>query len=419
MNVIRPHFCFILFLIPVLTGCMSHTVAGPPRFGHGDAPPSPPHTLAILPTTRLEDEHADLARSLRQGLFSAATELAYSGVELRVVDGRLASLASRMGVTPTAMPSTAMASPSVADLVLYSRIDDVSRLYLLIYGRLKVRISVTLVDTRTRVALYRNEFTVVDRLGGPAITLLGAMQVVAVGLFGMEPWSLEQTLIDAAEKIVADLPVQRVDRAVSGGLRLIDLQVELPPRPLRAGDRIGVRVTATPGCEAEASLPPREELRALREVRPGIYEGGYTVRPGDDKAYGIVEVRLATRDGKESLRYAATETPIVIDTAPPQRARVARWWPGDRVDQGLFLELAVQPRLLPVAAEDPRRYLLQRRDAGKGETAGAWETIGQTEEPVFADRTARRGATYEYQVVTEDAAGNHSRPGPVARVDFR
>jgi hypothetical protein len=404
-------------LASVLASCQVRVSGGPPyRDGHAPAGP-PPATLAILPTSDGADQ-PDVARALRQSFWYAGSELFGGTVEPRQVDSRLATLASRLDIPPDRLDAAALAHPSIGDLVLFSRVEQVDRLYMLIYARLKVKVSLSLADTRTRRILYRNDFTIVDPLGGPAFSILGMLERLAVAMYGKQPPSLEQTLNVAARQMLESIPSLKFDRAAAGDLRLIDIHVERPDRVLRAGDAIVVRVEATAGCRAEATFPPNERARPLRETAPGVYEGSYRVRPRDDTPYGIVGVRLASRDDKQTLEYAAAEFALSIDTTPPPPVDIVRWWPDESARSGVFLEIQAGAKTDLNGAEIPARYLVQRREVN--ETARTtWLQLGWSREPIFHDQSARRGRIYEYVAIAEDAAGNHSTPSETVRLQLR
>ena len=411
----RALFLAVLLTGPALlgTGCQNLTLGGEAYVYQPEPTDPPPRSLAILPTTDAA-RRPDIAEIIRSALFTETSALAVQNVELHQVDARLAQLAARLNLPPDQLPVEMLAHPSVADLVLFSHLEDVSRLWLVVYARVKLKMHLTLVDTRTRRVLYRNQFTIVDRLGGPTLTLGGTVEHLMVGLFNLRPAALQATLIQSAREIVQTLPPLRVDRAFTDALRIRDVRVTLPSRVLRADQTIHVQMVATPGANARFSIGRPDAPLPMQEIATGIYAGSYTVAPGDDTPYAIVEVHLEAPDGSESLVYPAADTPFAIDTVPPNVARVVRWWRAEPGTQGIYLELGMQDE----GAERPARYRVLRRQTYPP-SSGDFTEIGAAESPIFHDATAARGFEYEYRVVAEDEARNAAPPGHTTRVLFQ
>jgi hypothetical protein len=54
-----------------------------------------------------------------------------------------------------------------------------------------------------------------------------------------------------------------------------------PPERLMPGEALIFRITGTPRANASVSIEGLNHKVALREVMPGIYEGAYTIKAGD------------------------------------------------------------------------------------------------------------------------------------------
>ena len=87
--------------------------------------------------------------------------------------------------------------------------------------------------------------------------------------------------------------------------------------PLKAGSRLDVTVRATTGQRIAFSLGARIQNVPLYEstVQPGVYNGSYTVKAGDDVLNARVLARLSAANGFEDT--AQSVEPVTIDTVPP------------------------------------------------------------------------------------------------------
>jgi hypothetical protein len=94
---------------------------------------------------------------------------------------------------------------------------------------------------------------------------------------------------------------------------------------LAPGARLRFRLVGTPRVQANVRVRGLQEAVPLREVSPGVYVGGYTVKRAD-RLSGEAEVRATLRHGNRitAATYALSETmaaPVVV-APPPQVPRV-------------------------------------------------------------------------------------------------
>ena len=373
--------------------------------------PQPPQTLAVLPTTDLS-EHPEIVDTLYRALYRGFSEQSYDDVELDVIERRLAANAARLGVQPGELPIEARADPGLADLVVFSELEDVSRFYLFLYASTRIHLNLAVADTRTRRVVYRNRFTIVDRMGAPSITLLGLAESLVTTIFHLTPASLEQTMVQGARRIAGEVPPMHEELAVGRTLFVRSVRVDAPQPVARAGETIRIEVRATPGCTGEAALGSIARDLELREIAPGQYRAAYQVQPGDYAPYVVAEVVLNSPE-EERIETVASEQPFAVDTLPPQRAFVARSRRGmDQPGVLLFFELMEPGEGERIEA--PARYHVFRRQAA-GDSGGFY-AIGTSRTLEFNDPRAEMGIGYDYYIVTEDGAGNRSVPGPIAKI---
>ena len=86
-----------------------------------------------------------------------------------------------------------------------------------------------------------------------------------------------------------------------------------PPERLVPGEALIFRLTGSPRANASVSIEGLNRKIALREVMPGIYEGAYTLRQGDQVSVDSA-VTGNLRRGNQQLS-AALGQPLVDTTA--------------------------------------------------------------------------------------------------------
>lgn len=92
-------------------------------------------------------------------------------------------------------------------------------------------------------------------------------------------------------------------------------------RALTPGTELAFRLTATPGSEVTLQIGGATSGVRLQEVRPGVYEGDYTVRTRDRlTATSLVTARIA-RDGRE-MNATLDQSLVRGAPSPVQTARI-------------------------------------------------------------------------------------------------
>lgn len=416
---IRPALAGLLAVL--LAGCHSMSLnSGNPFFNSTPFAANPPRTLAILPTTD-NSGHPDLAVLMRQKLFTAISPLPYQERDLHQVDALLASKAARQGIAPDLQDPGALLDPKLADCVIYTQLDRVSRLYLLLYAHYRFDLNLAMVDTRSRQVLYRNHFVFYDRLGTPAYVSLPMLSIYALAgvaesgvesLWHLRSGRLDETFEEGAKEIAKALPLpDMLGMSTSGTVRLTGVQVVKPYPALGNGERVIVKAQGTRDCHASFSLGRIARDLPMTENAPGSYLGMYTVKPGDNADYVIVEVSLAASKGGEQILYAADKDSFAIDTTPPARARVADVNPRF-FRAGVFLNLELNPAEAAKLKSEKLEFQVYRKLAGEKQ----YRRIGVSRKPLLQDPELRVGQEAAYYVVTRDEAGNLSPVWDIKRV---
>lgn len=86
-------------------------------------------------------------------------------------------------------------------------------------------------------------------------------------------------------------------------------------RPLRAGESLTVTLRGTPGGTATFDIAGVAAGLPMREVEPGVYQGTYVIRPGDNVTSGAIFGRV--RVGGQDPLLVQAGTLVTIDTLAP------------------------------------------------------------------------------------------------------
>gem|GEM_PF-2145375 len=396
----------IMALAPLATGCSFVRVAQDPYFDAQAFAESPPRTLAVAPFKN-QTRTVTAGEVMRRQMFGEISTLGYEDVELAKVDGIIRSKAEQRGLSVAEFDETMMLDPDLADAVVFGDLVKVSKIFLLLYSHHKVELRLAIYDARSRKRLYQNHFIVRNINLSLPTSLDGIVSTFASTLWFMRDTKLDETLSVAAEEIGKRLP-DRADPALTGGLFISRIEVAVERQPLKAGDRVLLRVAATPGQMATFALGRIIDGQPLWETSAGLYEGTYVVQPGQTGRFVYATITLTNpQNPEEQFVKEASEQPFAIDTVPPPAYEVTAWSPAP---SGRGVRLRLGPRDRSAAAEDdlPAQLAIYRA-RGRAEEL---QLIGTTTTGEFDDESAEPGVEYDYAVIAYDAAGN---AGPVDR----
>ncbi len=125
-------------------------------------------------------------------------------------------------------------------------------------------------------------------------------------------------LLPAAVALVA-MPTTALAQPASPQLRSLEITTD---GDLDAGSRLRIRLDATPRGQATLRIRGVRDVIALREMRPGVYAGRYTIKRSDrisDESPVRATLRVAGRTAAASYTVAQTMAgPPVATTPPPQ-----------------------------------------------------------------------------------------------------
>lgn len=393
------------------SACSTTSLHGKPFIEQATFDNSPPHSLALLPTTDVSG-HPKMAVAVRQALFGSVARLSYMDTDLKLVDDFIAKIAAQQGIPPEKIPPETLADPKLADCVAYTQLQRISRLYLILYAHNRFDLDFVMVDTRTRHIIYRNHFVFYDRISSPVFSIydfIGMFMSSVQSLWYLRDDQVVETLEKGAKEIAKALPAPKFEYPESKNLKLTEVKVTTPGNVLGPGMRVVVEAKGTPKRIVTFSLGRIAHDIPMEENSAGHYMGIYTVKAGDNTAYAAASLRMKVDTGDEKIEYTVKERTFAIDTQPPPRACVSKC--GQHLFRaGVFLTLALNEDDVKKNDESVEYYIYRKVT---GNARARFEEVGVTRNRTFHDATADADQAYDYYVVTRDQAGNFSEPWKV------
>ena len=182
--------------------------------------------------------------------------------------------------------------------------------------------TIVLDDDRDTTLTLGNNLTYIDAQGRAATTAnLRAGDSVALFLSreGRQVYRVSAYAPDYAQSANTGAP----DPLPNGGLPgnnapQIQLVQHNANGPLKAGSRLDVTVRATTGQRLAFSLGTKIQNVPLYEstTQPGVYNGSYTVKTGDDVLDARILARLTANNGFEDTSQSVEA--VTVDTVPPR-----------------------------------------------------------------------------------------------------
>ena len=183
--------------------------------------------------------------------------------------------------------------------------------------------------------------------------------------------------------------------------------------PLRAGDALIVRFKAHVGGQARFTIPGVKADIAMTEIEPGVYQGEYTIQPGDILLRQPVSVNFIAATGESYSRLS--RRPVTIETVPGYLPRIISPRQGQPIESPIVVQGLAEPGSLVRIIIEYRRNL-QRLLPIEGVTAveevranrdGLWETPPLAATAPFAEKYEDVPAEFE---VFSDIFGFEKEP---------
>lgn len=386
-----------------LTGCVFVSVDENPRFDETNFRVRKPQSLALAPITNVTSVK-DAGPKMRSELYGALATLRYDDVKIEHVDDVINEKAQQLNVPPEKVDPYYVADPALADAVVFAEIRKVSRFFLLIYSRIRIDVSLVMIDTSTRRYLYSNDFSVKNQIITAPTNPIEIFTSLFSTIWHLRDEELDESFRRTASEISKRFP-NREPGATVGATSIAQVKVVVPGPTLHTSDRVLLEVQGTPKRKASFSIGSIAKDSPMQETAAGTYSGLYVVKQGDDARYLYATVTLANPAvEKERAVLAASGQSFAIDTIPPPTYAV-QGWTRESGKPGIVLHLKPESGLEPPTQSRPAAFHIYRGGAGQ-----ALVYIGTTKTADYSDQTAQDGVEYEYGVVTESASGNLSQP---------
>lgn len=196
---------------------------------------------------------------------------------------------------------------------------------------------------------YSGRYTVrpgdqIDPAAVIRVTLVAASRTVAANYSFPPSFMLAAApSVPQAQQIIAQAPAPRTIILQSPVPTPVVVQAPVPVRIERfavapvgraeAGAELLFRLDGMPGATASFDIPGIASGIPMRELRPGHYEGSYTVRSQDNlAAAGLVTATLRSVD--QRIATSTLSQPLISDSRPPQIGSLSPRQ-GENVSSGL------------------------------------------------------------------------------------
>jgi len=295
-------------VLGLAAGCRRLTISENPRINRAAFNANPPQSIAVLPFSNSSGvKGADV--QAREAFRAAVSALNYRDVEIEKVDSTLAQLAADRQLSPSELPPTLIREADLAEAVLAGEVLKVSKMWFLLYSRLKVRVRLKLIDTRTEKVLYENQARGLNQRFSVPLGPISLVKSTLQTLWDLRGEEIAETMEEFSKKVVKGFPDYPV-MAQQGQYYLRNIKFMVPHNPLRPGEALGLIFNGTPGQKAYFDLGGIAKDIPVAEISPGRYGVRYTIQPGQSAPYCVVTCKLA--GGGQLLHVTLHRQPFAV-----------------------------------------------------------------------------------------------------------
>ena len=319
-----------------------------------------PFELALNNSLSINFEDENPADIVRRGLYNHISSLPFQDLELYEIDKRL----HNAGIdTPEKIYTLLQKNPKKlksilgVDALVTGQVTHFDRVFVGIFSQIAVGCEVKMWDLNTGKLLWRAKHVSRAAGGGISLTPIGLALDGLAALWNMRGAAMLEQTDNLFREIVSTIELPRSALAAAVAKPKIDLFICLnAKRPFRAGEKVSFRLIGDPGATAYVDLghfksgielaPVPEKIKqaifsqaleqieeeyvktghelttelktAIKELlnKREIYEGTYTVEPGEE-AYGLMaKGYLVNSAGGQAIQMDVIHT-IDIDGLPP------------------------------------------------------------------------------------------------------
>ena len=326
-----------------------------------------PESIAVAPFAyqgakfwSLTDKDEDPPRIVRRGMYNHISSLPFKDLELREIDRRL----KNAGLTDNTKiirllesdPRKLKSILGVEALVI-GNVTSFDRLYLGVISQIAVGCEVSMFDLNSGNLLWTADHTSRAAAGGVSLSPLGLALDAVASLWNLREGAMLEQTDNLFREIVSTINIPESLKTA----RITPPQISLfttlnADKPFKAGEKISFRLIGAPGCKAYVDLlgfksginlspVSREVKQALEnkiinqiqaeykktghELTPelkqairkefekmAIYEGSYTVEPGEQAYKLMAKGYLVAGDGGQAFNIDPLHD-ISVDGRPP------------------------------------------------------------------------------------------------------
>lgn len=407
----------------------------------------PPRSVAVLPFADLQNKFYAIsfddenpAVIVRRGMYNHIASLPFGDLEMADTDARLynAGLRDVRAIDKLiADDPQALRSILGVDAVVTGQVTHFDRVFAGIYSQVAVGCEVQMIDLATGNLLWRAKHVQRAHAGGVSLSPVGLIMAAIAATWNLRESELYSQTDDLFREMISTIYVPEGLLAAQTPKPAIDLfTVMNAGEPFTAGREVSFRLVGEENCRAYADLGDFKRGIELSPVSPAvrqalqdkvlqqivrraketgheltddfkaalraqlaqrqIYEGTYTVEPGE-QAWGLVaKGYLINQAGGQAVRLDAVHTVNVDALAPDAPADPA----ASPLDGKVLLQWSA-PQGEPLSS-----YQVQISDSPLGEYA-ANATVQTTR---FVLEPLPNFTSVYVRVVAVDRAGNISAP---------
>ena len=337
-----------------------------------------------------------LDAKVRRALFASLSPLRYHDVELGLVDETLASVSLQTNTPPLQVSPSDIARKKIADALLYIEVTKESKLWLLVYSHIKLRLQIRMIDTRLNEVLYDNDATLYKHTVSPPTSLVDIASIGVTTLWDLRDSELDTVLDEMGKRIAKTFPDPQNSSGKDTGIDGVFVTFAQPL--LHAGEELEVEVRGTPGQNGTFDVGKIAIGIPLTEPKRGVYKGTYVIPPGVQDDTGIVQAHLKSHGGLVTT-MSNVRGGFRIDSIAPKRPQIqaVRF-----LADSLSLQLG-----LPNISEGQTFEIFRTEDPAQG-----YEPMDKVNDPTWVDDHIEPEHRYSYVIKAIDANGNASLNSP-------
>ncbi len=326
-----------------------------------------PESIAVAPFAykgeefwSTADKDEDPSRIVRRGMYNHISSLPFKDLEIREINRRLrnAGIPGNKKIMQLLEDNPRkLKSILGVDALVIGNVTSFERVYLGVVSQIAVGCEVSMFDLDSGELLWTAEHTSRAAAGGISLSPLGLALDAVASLWNLREGAMLEQTDNLFREIVSTIDIPESLRTARIEPPKINLFTTLnADRPFKAGEKISFRLIGDPDCKAYVDLLGFKSSINLRPVSPkvkealqskiikqiqaeykktgheltselkqairkeirekAIYEGSYTVEPGE-QAYGLMaKGYLVAGDGGQAFNIDALHN-IDVDGRPP------------------------------------------------------------------------------------------------------